>query len=129
MTKIKIALVCISVLLLQYVTISNTTASNGSSNQFAVVNDSIPKQKTVSWQKDIYPILKDRCAPCHFSPDGKKEHLDTYDASVEYIDDIIEFIQLPKDQKKFMPFKSKKEPLSDSLITVFKLWKSQDMPK
>ncbi|MBK9984843.1 MAG: hypothetical protein IPP15_21180 [Saprospiraceae bacterium] len=30
--------------------------------------------------------------------------------------------------EKFMPWKSKKEPLSDSLIQVIKLWRDQAMP-
>lgn len=119
MKKITLITFGLSLFLLQFCTTGSMATKSA-----------VEQQKTpVSYEKDIFPILKDRCAPCHFSPDGKKEHLDTYDASVEYIDDIIEYIQLPKDQKKFMPYKSKKEPLSDSLITVFKLWKSQGLAK
>jgi hypothetical protein len=44
------------------------------------------------------------------------------------IDEILVRVQLPHDHDKFMPFKMKREPLSDSLVQVFKLWKQQGMP-
>jgi hypothetical protein len=69
-----------------------------------------------------------RCTPCHYPETGKKKLLNTYEATAESIDDILMRIQLPHDDPKFMPFKSKKEPLSDSLIQVFILWKEQKMP-
>ncbi len=86
------------------------------------------KEPMVSWNKDVLPILKDRCTPCHFPEMGKKKFLDTYDAAKTNIDDILERIQLPATADKFMPFKSKKAPLNDSLINVFVLWKKQMMP-
>lgn len=83
---------------------------------------------TVSWAKDISPVMQMRCTPCHYPETGKKKLLNTYEATAESIDDILMRIQLPHDDPKFMPFKSKKEPLSDSLIQVFILWKEQKMP-
>jgi hypothetical protein len=81
----------------------------------------------VTWSKDVLPILKDRCTPCHFPAMGKKKILDTYDAAKTNIDDILLRIKVPVTDEKFMPFKSKKPPLNDSLINVFVLWKKQDM--
>ena len=81
----------------------------------------------VSYVTDIAPIMQERCAPCHF-PGGKKKFFDTYAAVSENIDDIIYRVELPVDADGFMPFKSKKEPLNDSLIHVLKVWKSQKMP-
>ena len=46
---------------------------------------------------------------------------------MENIDDIIRRVKLPHDHPEFMPFKSKKEPLSDSLINVLVVWKEQGM--
>ena len=43
------------------------------------------------------------------------------------LNDIIRRIELPRDSMDFMPFKSKKEPLSDSLILVIKTWKETGM--
>ncbi|MEO5583071.1 MAG: hypothetical protein ABIR66_10280 [Saprospiraceae bacterium] len=91
----------------------------------------MPKAKAepvVSWSNDVLPILKGSCTPCHFPETGKKKLLDTYDAAKTNIDDIISRIQLPTTDDKFMPFKSKKPPLNDSLINVFVLWKKQMMP-
>lgn len=86
-----------------------------------------PPVVVVSYAKDVAPILIDRCTPCHFPDGGKKKFLDTYTAVSTNIDDIIYRIELPADSSKFMPFKSKKPPLSDSLIQVFKLWKETGM--
>ena len=82
---------------------------------------------TYTYVKDIAPIMVQRCTPCHFPETGKKKHLDTYVAVSTTIDDILTRVQLPHDDPKFMPFKLKKEPLSDSLIMVLKVWKEQGM--
>src|SRR5688572_28347213 len=84
-------------------------------------------EPSVSYTHDVAPILQERCSPCHY-PGGKKKFLDTYAAVSGQIDDILYRVQLPADSAGFMPFKSKKPPLSDSLIQVIQLWKSQQMP-
>ena|SRR5687768_17632112 len=84
------------------------------------------KEPAVTYTADVAPIIQDRCTPCHFPETGKKKFLDTYAAARDNIDSILVRVQLPKDHPKFMPFKSKKEPLSDSLINVLKLWKAQE---
>ncbi|MDQ3015113.1 MAG: hypothetical protein M3R25_00080 [Bacteroidota bacterium] len=81
------------------------------------------------YSKDISPILVQHCTPCHFPETGKKKQLSTYSAVHDNIDDILTRVQLPHDDPKFMPFKMKKEPLSDSLIMVLKVWKEQGMSK
>jgi hypothetical protein len=81
----------------------------------------------VTYTADIAPIMADRCTPCHFPETGKKKFLDTYTAVKTNIDDILVRVMLPKDDPKFMPFKSKKEPLSDSLIMVLKTWRETGM--
>lgn len=86
------------------------------------------KEPVVTYATDVAPIIQDRCTPCHFPETGKKKFLDTYVAARDNIDSILYRVQLPKDHPKFMPFKSKKEPLSDSLINVLKLWKAQEFP-
>lgn len=86
------------------------------------------KEPAVTYAADVAPIIQDRCTPCHFPETGKKKFLDTYVAARDNIDSILYRVQLPKDHPKFMPFKSKKEPLSDSLINVLKLWKAQEFP-
>ena len=85
------------------------------------------KMPALSWATDISPVMKIHCSPCHFPETGKKKFLDTYVATRDNIDSILYRVQLSPDNPKFMPWKSKKEPLSDSLIQVFKLWKEQGM--
>lgn len=82
----------------------------------------------VSYATDVSPILQDHCTPCHFPGGGKRKFLDTYAAVSGNIDEILYRVQLPTDSLGFMPFKSKKAPLNDSLIHVIKLWKAQNMP-
>jgi hypothetical protein len=45
----------------------------------------------------------------------------------DHVDELLTRVQLPQDNIKFMPFKNKKEPLSDSLIAVIKDWKEGGM--
>jgi len=83
----------------------------------------------VSFDKDVLPIMQARCTPCHFPPDGRKKPLNTYDAVKDNINDIVTRIQLPQSNDKFMPWKSKKPALSDSMINVLMEWQRQNMPK
>ena len=83
----------------------------------------------VSYEKDIAPIIKERCSPCHFPKEGKRKPLNTYATVSGRINDIIYRIQLPTDSLEFMPYKSKKPPLSDSQIQMFIDWKAQMKPK
>lgn len=83
----------------------------------------------LSFDKDILPVMQASCTPCHFPPDGKKEPLNTYDAVKKNIADIITRVKLPKDNPKYMPFKSKKPALSDSVISVLEKWQAQNMPQ
>jgi hypothetical protein len=101
---------------------------NCNSSKKTTAMPKVKAEPVVSWNNDVLPILKGRCTPCHFPETGKKKLLDTYDAAKTSIDDILLRIQLPVTDDKFMPFKSKKPPLTDSLINVFVLWKKQAMP-
>lgn len=83
----------------------------------------------ISYKKDIVPIMRNSCAPCHFPPDGRVEPLDTYEAVQNNIADVLERIKLPKDHRKFMPYQSKKPIVSDSLIVVMETWLKQNMPE
>lgn len=84
---------------------------------------------TYAYDADIAPILMSHCSPCHFPPQGQKLPLNSYKAVHDNIDFILSRVQLPHEDPKFMPFKMKKEPLSDSLIMVLKVWKEAGMPE
>jgi len=83
----------------------------------------------ITYAKDIAPIMQARCTPCHFPEQGKKKFLDSYAAVKTNFDDILTRVQLPVTDEEFMPFKSKKEPLNDSLVMVLKTWKTLNMPE
>jgi hypothetical protein len=87
------------------------------------------EEPVASFEKSVMPIMKASCTPCHFPPDGRKEPLNNYNAVKAHIVDIIVRVKLPKDHVKFMPFKSKKPALSDSLIKTLEQWQKQNMPQ
>jgi hypothetical protein len=89
----------------------------------------IVKIPTVSYEKDIAPIMQQSCTPCHFPETGKKKMLDTYEATADNVYDIIDRIQMPASEIKSMPYKGKKPPLTKEEIKLFKDWVAQKMPK
>jgi hypothetical protein len=119
MKKIKflVPLIVIIVILIK----CNTVKTSGLEN--------IPKEKLVSFNADILPIMQNSCTPCHFPPEGKKKPLENYVNVKENIKDIIFRVKLPKDHVQFMPFKNKKPALNDSLIAVLEKWEKQNMPE
>jgi hypothetical protein len=86
-------------------------------------------EKIVSYAKDVAPILRNSCTPCHFPPTGKKKPYETYEHVKGDIASIIERVKLPHDDPGFMPFKMKKMPLNDSLVGVLVKWQKQNMPE
>ncbi|TNE70647.1 hypothetical protein EP331_11435 [bacterium] len=88
-----------------------------------------PMVQTVSYERDIKPIMQRSCAPCHFPEKGRKKHLDTYEAVSANISEIIYMVSLPADNEKFMPFEGKKQALSETEIEMFKLWKKEGKGK
>jgi len=82
----------------------------------------------ISYARNIQPLMAESCTPCHFPERGKKELLDTYDATARFIDDIIYRVQLPPDSSQFMPFKSKKMPLTLDQIQLLIDWRDAGMP-
>jgi uncharacterized membrane protein len=112
--KIKLLLVLAAIVLLQYCKPVQKTA--GTPQQMEV---------TVTYEKDIKPIMLNHCTPCHFPEKGKKKMLDTYVATKENISEILIRIQLPTEDDKFMPFRSKMPPLSKEQIQLFKDWAKQ----
>lgn len=91
--------------------------------------DTVPKEKSLSFNADILPIMQTSCTPCHFPPEGRKKPLENYAHVKENIKDIIARVKLPKDNAQFMPFKNKKLALNDSLIAVLEKWEKQNMPE
>lgn len=87
-----------------------------------IIMPKVSDEVLVSYTKDVEPIMVKYCTPCHFPETGKKKLLNTYTSTRDNIADIVSRVQLPQSDLKFMPYKLKKEPLSDSLITILKKW-------
>jgi len=87
------------------------------------------KKMVVSFEKNVMPIMQASCTPCHFPPEGRKKPLNNYDAVKANIDDILMRVKLPHEDNRFMPWKSKKPPLSDTAINVLVEWQKQNMPQ
>jgi hypothetical protein len=85
--------------------------------------------EAITYTKDVAPIIQTSCTPCHFPPEGKKDALNSYETVKDNIAEIIETVQLPKDNHRFMPFKSKKPPLTESQIAVLVTWQKDGMLK
>ncbi len=101
----------------------------GSSKVSKTASYQISDTTKLSYKKDIVPIMRNSCAPCHFPPDGRVEPLDTYETVVNNIGPVLERIKLPKDHRKFMPYQNKKPAVSDSLVVVMETWLKQNMPE
>jgi hypothetical protein len=82
-----------------------------------------------TYAEDIAPVMLQKCAPCHFPDQGRKKMLDTYEAVSANMQDIIDRVMLPADDIKFMPFKSKKPPLTPEELKAFQEWFAQGMPR
>jgi uncharacterized membrane protein len=86
-------------------------------------------ESMVSYESKIQPLIVQSCTPCHFPEQGKKKFLDTYAAAKSNIQDIIARVELPADDPKFMPFKSKKPALTAEEVDLLKSWVAQGFPK
>lgn len=84
--------------------------------------------KEISYTADIRPIMLVKCAPCHFPETGRKKLLHTHEATVDNAKDILFRVQLPKEDKQYMPFKGKRESLTKEEIVLFKTWINQGAP-
>lgn len=86
-------------------------------------------KKKISYTKDIKPIVENSCIPCHIPPEGRKKPLESYIHVKENIVAILERVQLPQDNRKFMPPVNKKPALTEAQIAVLLKWQQQNMPE
>src|SRR5210317_2165417 len=64
--------------------------------------DEIKGEPLISYNKDILPMMTQKCTPCHFPERGRKKMLDTYAATKMNIEDILYRVQLPVNHEDFM---------------------------
>lgn len=84
---------------------------------------------SVSYQKDIYPIMERSCTPCHFPEEGRKAMLNTYAATKAFGNQILKRIKLDPSAEGYMPFKEKKPALTEQEIQLFENWINQKYPE
>lgn len=77
-----------------------------------------------TFETNVLPIIKAKCAPCHIPPVGTKKHLTDFAVVKEQADSILRRIQMNPGEKGFMPYR-KSERLPDSLVQVFVKWKAE----
>jgi hypothetical protein len=83
-----------------------------------------------TYSAHVKPIIDNSCTPCHVpSKGGKKTDFDSYDSTKKYISEMITRVQLKPDDPKFMPFRSKKPPLTAAEIETLKRWQLGGMKK
>lgn len=111
-------------LLFLAVTIQNCKTASPTSTSSPVVPVS-----SVSYEKELKPIMVASCTPCHFPEKGKKKMLDTYEATKANIADIIARVQLAPSHEDFMPYLSKKTPLTAAEIKLFQDWAAGGMAR
>jgi hypothetical protein len=98
------------------------------STQTTTADTSKTPVNPVSYEKDIRPLMLERCTPCHFPETGKKKQFDTYAATKADVNSIIGRIKLTPEDPKFMPFRSKKPALTEKEVQLFTDWLAQGTP-
>lgn len=83
----------------------------------------------ITYTKHILPMMIIKCTPCYFPDQGRKKMLNTYEATRDNVEDILYRVVLPVSHKDYMPYKSKKEPLTEAEINLIKNWVGQGMPE
>ena len=84
----------------------------------------------VSYSSQIAPIMARSCSPCHFpEKEGRKAPLDSYESLKGEFAEVIARVQLPDDDVKFMPFKHKRDSLSEEEIELLKNWAKGGFPE
>lgn len=88
----------------------------------SVTENSTDVNSLVSYQRDIKPMMRMSCTPCHFPERGRGKMLNTYEATKFNINEILRRVQLPPGHNDAMPYKEKKLPLSNEQVELIKKW-------
>lgn len=80
---------------------------------------------TVSYARDLAPLMQKNCAPCHFPDKGKADMLNDYDKVRRHIKGILYRVQLDPSKADYMPFKQKKAGWTADEIALFQLWQAE----
>jgi len=95
----------------------------------AVFQSKPAQNASVTYTQHIEPIIKAKCTPCHYPETGKADMLNTYDLVRSHIGGIIYRVQLDPENKRYMPYKQKKEALTADEIALLQQWKAEGFGK
>ena len=77
---------------------------------------------SITYTKDIKPLMDRSCTPCHYPETGKKKLYNTYAAVSEDIKVILNRVKLPIEDVKYMPYRGKRQGLSKEEIALIEKW-------
>ncbi len=80
---------------------------------------------TVSYARDLAPLMEKNCAPCHFPDKGKADMLNDYDKVRRHIRGILYRVQLDPSKADYMPYKQKKAGWTAEEIALFQTWQAE----
>lgn len=80
----------------------------------------------LTYEANVQTAITTYCAPCHIAGKGNKKPYDNFANVKTDIDEIVRRIELNPTDRGFMPFR-KTAKLSDSVINVFKQWKTDGL--
>jgi uncharacterized membrane protein len=129
LNKITLLFVCAGLLLaLQNCGSKKATTKTTSTNTTTEVKTADVKPVTsVSFKKEVMPILVAKCSPCHVSKDNADGSFDNIAAVKKEIKGIIYRVSLPTDNPKYMPLESKQPALTKAEIALLQSWKEAGM--
>ena len=100
------------------------------SRKTSVAKTETPSVPKVTYAYNVKAIMDKSCSPCHIPEQGGRvKSFDNYDSTSRHIANIIARVELPPTDPKFMPFKSKKPPLTAEEIATLKNWQASGTPK
>jgi hypothetical protein len=80
----------------------------------------LDKNVIITFEKNINPLLKTTCSPCHFPGGGRANTWDNYTKTKNLITGIIERVEKDPTNNGFMPKGG--SPLTVSQIAILKKW-------
>ena len=99
-------------------------ANAGSAGNPTASSEKPKPDANAMYTSDIKPILEAKCSPCHFpAKGGNKAAFDNFTSASNQIGEMIARVQLKPDERGYMPFRGKNEPVTAAEIASLKAWK------
>ncbi len=94
-------------------------------SQCALFQGKSETNASVSYARDLAPLMEKNCSPCHFPERGRADMLDNYDRVRRHIRGILTRVQLDPSNEDYMPFKQKKPAWTAQEIALFQQWQAE----